>query len=325
MNFLRNVIFVFLAFSCTNEFSLIEEPKEIPIIYGIMDLTDTAQYIRVERAFVDGSTSAFDLALDPNNLYYPNAQVNLIRNSDDKVFNLVQVDGDNEGLPRREGIFAQTPNTLYKIKSDELNLESGQEFTLSVKRDENAEPVTATTTLVDEGNIIRPTGNGRIDFSYIVPTKFRWLAGDNAVLFDLAMLIHYQERDISAGTGFERKVAEWRITNGETVEEIEVDGRKFYEFMNANLNVDPNVVRRFLYTDVILYSGGEEMQNYIAVGQANLGITSSQDIPVFTNLSDGRGLFSSRTRLIKDQIEISPNTLDSLVNGSVTSELNFEI
>lgn len=315
-------LLVFTMYSCGNEFDLIEETKDIPIVYGIIDLMDTAQYIRVERAFVDPNISALDLAMDPNNLYYENLDVTLIR--DGQEYNLIKIDGDAEGLPRREGIFAQSPNTLYKIDSNEIPLNSGDQVELRINRMDTFAMVTASTTLVESGKITRPTVTGSMDFDYIQPTNISWIAGDNAGFYDLSVVVNYLERDMTVPGPFEQKSIQWDVINNTEEKDILVDGIKFYDFLAGNMEVNETLVRRFLNLDVVLYSGGEEIRDYIRIGQANLGITSSQDIPTFTNLSEGRGLFSSRTSVAREAVPITGRSLDSLVQGQITKALNFE-
>ena len=57
---MRYIVLVFVAFyfmSCDNELNLVAEKKETPVVYGLIDQADTAQYIRVERVFVDEEIS----------------------------------------------------------------------------------------------------------------------------------------------------------------------------------------------------------------------------------------------------------------------------
>ena len=61
--------------ACDNELELIEDWKDIPIVYAILDPADTAHYIRVEKAFVDNEISGFELAGNPDSIYYENITV----------------------------------------------------------------------------------------------------------------------------------------------------------------------------------------------------------------------------------------------------------
>ena len=76
--------------------------------------------------------------------------------------------------------------------------------------------------------------------------------------------------------------------------------------------------------DFVIDAGGEDLWNYIQVGNANTGITSAQEIPRYTNISEGLGLFSSRSSLVAEGYGIHQRTRDSLIDGSITAHLNFE-
>ena len=60
-------LFILLAFmagfsSCSNEFELIEEKIETPIVYSLLDYEAPYQYVRLERAFASPNQSAVELA-----------------------------------------------------------------------------------------------------------------------------------------------------------------------------------------------------------------------------------------------------------------------
>ena len=133
------LLFSLLIVSCDNELDIIEARKDIPVVYGFISLSDTAQYIRLEKAFVDETTSALVIAQDPDSLYYDDATVELVRTSNGASFALEMVDGKLEGYSREEGAFAQSPNYLYKIRTADIALEGDQEYTLRISRESKAE------------------------------------------------------------------------------------------------------------------------------------------------------------------------------------------
>ncbi|MFK7810799.1 MAG: hypothetical protein AB8F74_23530, partial [Saprospiraceae bacterium] len=147
--------------SCSNDFELIADWKDIPVVYALLNTTDTAHYVRVEKAFLDPETSALVLAQRPDSIYYPNATVKLVRTSDNREFLLTKVDGNNEGLQREEGIFADSPNWLYKMKPSGVDtLAPDTEYQIIVKRDEDSEPVTGTTTTISNVRFSTPSTEG---------------------------------------------------------------------------------------------------------------------------------------------------------------------
>ncbi|MEZ5030008.1 MAG: hypothetical protein R2787_01275 [Saprospiraceae bacterium] len=64
------ILMMLTLVSCDNELDLVSDWKEIPVVYGFLSRSDTAQYIRVEKAFLDPATSAFVIAKNPDSLYF---------------------------------------------------------------------------------------------------------------------------------------------------------------------------------------------------------------------------------------------------------------
>ena len=75
--FLIGGLFTFSA--CDNEIDLVAEWKSIPVVYGLINVQDTAHYLRIEKAFLDPSVGAPTLAQIPDSLYYDNILVQIER------------------------------------------------------------------------------------------------------------------------------------------------------------------------------------------------------------------------------------------------------
>jgi len=103
-----------------------------------------------------------------------------------------------------------------------------------------------------------------------------------------------------------------------------VDGSEFYNSVAANIEEDINAVRRYDSLDIVIWCAGLELGEFIKITQANSGITATQDIPSYTNLSEGIGIFSSRNLSNYTGFQLTNASLDSLKNGSITGDLNFQ-
>ena len=64
-------------YSCETDFDVTSDWEDIAIVYGLLDPTDTAQYIKINKAFLDKSVSALVIAQNPDSLYYKNIVVQL--------------------------------------------------------------------------------------------------------------------------------------------------------------------------------------------------------------------------------------------------------
>ncbi|WP_235295979.1 hypothetical protein [Portibacter marinus] len=314
--------------TCDNTLDLNAEFKDIPIVYGLLSASQENQFIRVERAFLDPELPADQLAVMAEQIYYPSLNVELVKTSTSESFLLRKVDGNEIGLPRAEGAFALDPNTLYTIGTAEMNLQPGQQYELRIDRGENSEPVTAITTIIDTLIITQPTG--RLNFDFNTNFRVRWFprAQDEETtpsVYDVSMVIHFEEVDKN-DPDVEKiaKSLEWSLAQNITDEnEVMRLGDEFFNFLQNELEVKPGIRRDFKGIDVVVDAGGEEILDYVRVGQANLGITASQEIPFYSNLSEGRGIFSSRNRNVRSRLLLSAPTQDRIQNSELTRDLNF--
>ena len=71
--FMKKFIALFITITfltgCSNDFDLTENWQDITVAYGLLDQSQPVQYIRVEKAFLDPSTSALTIAQISDSLY----------------------------------------------------------------------------------------------------------------------------------------------------------------------------------------------------------------------------------------------------------------
>jgi len=326
---LFSIVIIFL--SCTNEFSLNAPFKEIPVVYGLLSRADSIHFIRIEKAFIDDQTSALDLAAEPENLYFDNITVALVREKGGNEFLLDRVDGRQFGLNREEGIFATTPNILYKIDRDELNLQEEESYSLIVRYADSEELLTsATTPVVSDLRLNRPIpGEQKLPLRILEDDEITivWGADETAKFFDVALIIHYEEFNPDDPNSMVKKSIEWKLAKNLVADDgpnrVEPDGIEFYRFLKAEIDENSAVLRILKTIDVRIDAGGEELFNYINVGQANTGITSANVVPGYTNLTSGVGIFASRNTFLETGFVIDSQTKELLRNSTLTKELNF--
>ncbi len=313
----------FLLTSCDNELVVTAEWKDIPAVWGFLSKSDTAHYLRVEKAFLDPNQSALEIARIPDSLYYENATVSLKRITSGQVYQLTKVDGTAEGYPRDPGVFAELPNYLYKIKANAINLVVGEEYQFILDRGDGKPPVTAQTVILAKPSLRSPVATESLNFRKGNSFLLRWTPVADAGSYDIQMRFNYQERSPETGNVFQPKSIEWTIARNLLDDEHTFDGADFYSQVKARIPENMDADRLFSSVDILLWCGGEELAEFIRITQANTGITSTQDIPTFTNLSEGFGIFTSRNLLESLNHPLTSTSLDSLRNGSITGNLNF--
>jgi hypothetical protein len=318
--------------ACSNDFDVAAPWKDIPVVYGLLNIQDSAHYIRVEKAYLDPDANALDLAKIADSLYYDNVTIQLERVSNGQVFTLQRVDGNLEGYPRKDGIFANAPNYLYKIDSAAILLKSNEAIRLKITRGDNLPEVTAEAVMLGTSKLAKPdlTANQRFDFDYDEKSVVSWIPSGNARIFDVILNINYAEFKTENPSVIENKSFRWvwaqgvRNENNSFSLSLDKLGLEFYQILADNLDAQLNIQRVFKNIDVVIIAGGESLEKYVNVALANTGITGSQEIPVYTNLSEGRGVFSSISTLVAKNVPITVTTRDSLRMGIYTKTLNFQ-
>ncbi len=327
------VLMTVLFSACDNELELVTEWKDIPVVYGLINRQDTAHFLRVEKAFIDPQTSALELAQIPDSLYYDNVTVQIKNISTDEVFTLDRVNGDDEGFPRTDGgVFATMPNYLYKLKlSEAQRFGSGEKLQLILNRGDDLELVTAETSIVSDFRLSSPDPNLSRNIQFNTNFNAGWRFNpDDTNIFDLSFVLNYEERPATE-TVWTPQTLIWDLARGIEPDENSngvhsqpIPGDELFRFIGANIEVVPDMVRRFVGVSIKIEGGGLEVRRYIDQGKVNTGITSSQVIPTYTNLSEGFGVFSSKNEFTSDEFVLNARSRDSLRIGQYTSELNFQ-
>jgi hypothetical protein len=321
-----------LTLSCNNELVTIEGAKDIPVVYGILSQKDTATYIRVEKAFSDPTRNAFEVAQIADSLYYNDAKVSLVRNKNNERFDLIQVDGNTEGYPRKDGIFAKAPNRVYKIKTALLGLKADEDWRIEVIRQGKtiAKELTRVVggyslTTVNKTLFFRPENQ----FSIIVETDDNEQTGR---IYEANIILNIDET--LNGTTQSKKYV-WAFDLNDNRGRINAQlfdlsitfqrkAKEFYDFLGNNVPVVVGISRNIKSVDFEVLIGGQEFIDYRKRFNSNSGITGSQTISNYTNVGGSLGFVGSRSRAFATDFKISNETLETLKNTDVTKNLGFK-
>ncbi|HHH54483.1 MAG TPA: DUF4249 family protein, partial [Bacteroidetes bacterium] len=254
-----NKLFIQLLFisaffiSCSNDIDLNEKWKEIPITYGILNPDDTAQYIRIEKGFIDSVRSALEIAKIPDSLYFNNLEVKLISTKDSQEYLLNQIDGNLDNHVRDTGVFANTPNYLYKIRTDDIDLVPAEKYSLVALKDNGDTLTSSTISLVNDINIYLPFSTEKpVNLIYISNFNINWEGGDSKGYFDLFIKFHIKEKDTAGSNSWEKNDYVWRVDTRIEQPKYRIEGKRFYEFLKDNLDENPDIIRKFLGFDIII-------------------------------------------------------------------------
>ncbi len=331
-----------LMYSCSTDFDLNADYQETPVIYTLLDASVDTQYIRINRAFLSNETNAIVLATDPDEIYYGGELTvhleeynngNLVASSV-----LEPVNGDTLGMPKNEGIFANTPNILYRYLG---TVNPVNTYKIVAENSETGKSVTAETEVVDEFSITRPNDESPFpqyfSVSPLASYQLKWESAQDARIYDLRMRFHYREGtyfpsgdSVSFTTsGF----ADWVMETNYTVESTtggltltyDIFGASFYSFIKNTFEpvADNDFIRIADSVQFFIDAGGEELYNYYQFNLSSLGITEGQVTETYTNVEGGLGIVSSRFHKVGGIFPVSSQTRDSLACSTITTGLNF--
>lgn len=316
---------VLLQTSCKTDVELLAPYKETMVVYGLLDPSDSVQYLRINKAFL-GQGDAYSFAQNPDSINYKDTlEVVLERyknNNKIGTINLVRF----EGPPLDSGIFASQPNILYKtVGSDSIYQDS--EYKLTINHKETGLVATSQTNVVGKiTNLINPSTVGSLDIvSTNNPFVAKWTAGANSKIYDLTLRFHYFEIEKSTGV-IEPKSFDWFVStsivqSSTNIISMAIPSTTFYQTIRKNIEPNSNVNRRLVGIDFIYTGGTEEFYTYYQVNKPSSGIV--QSIPTYTNIEGGVGIFASSYTQILPGRTLNSASFDSLFVGQYTGDLGF--
>lgn len=340
--------FIFIFTSCKNELDINAEYEDINIVYGVFDPSVQRQYIRINRAFLTDE-NALIVATNPDSSNYP-YKLNVTVVEYNKNNQLVKVhEALTDTLPKTEGVFNTGYQVFYYIEStdifrisdygsmgkDTLYFNPENRFKLIVENPVTGEVSEAETYLIDNVNPSRPASKLLSFVSTNSASGVIFRSVQNGALYEAKYIFYYREVYLDNPTDTIYKEIHWklgsvktnRISGGEEIKYTYVP-HTFFNILKNQIPQNSNVKRyhgkfvnnRRIDVHLIISTGALELSSYIDANKPSSSII--QDRPVYTNISNGVGIFSSR-KLLKLELELNQFTVDSLRNGSV-SYLNFQ-
>jgi len=285
-------------FSCNTDVDVNADPSDITVVYGMLDPLDTVHYIKINKAFL-GEGNALDLANDASHFNYADGELSVTVDGNGKVHTLTRVTNE---IPKDAGVFDNTTNVLYKFTEPLINRDSV--YTLKIENTQIDKEITAKTNIVDSIKISVPQTfefwNGTN--KYLNEDCFVSL-GDNIgrvqVWFVFNYIEHYTNGKDSLPVKLRINLGEQKTTSSaNNMLTFTIKGNSIFENIIANVS-DPINIPHFSHRELDLASiessfGGTELSTYM---EANAPSTTvNQDKPNYTNITNGIGIFSSRSK-----------------------------
>jgi hypothetical protein len=334
-----------LLISCDQKFNTAAPYKAITIIYGFLDMGDTAHYIRVEKAYSDQNKSAFDMAQTPDSNFYASVNVHIERfdfsGKLKDTIHLNRVDLDLEGYPKQPGLFYTAPNYAYKF-TDQLD---PQYIYRLIVTNPAGETDSAETAIIPNGNRslfhvdLFDYSEPEIGFaklfgppafelsgSFSAPVPGFNFHGQASAVSVVEAIIRFNWTDSNSATQTLTEHYHDDFFNYITVSSTQtqfaysIPNLELYTVLFAGMGPAPAGICRLLgKCDVFVYLATTEYFSYMAASNAQgTGLTQGMTEPLYTNIQGANALGLFTTRAFRTRtIPIDPVTIDSVMRSPI--------
>jgi hypothetical protein len=335
---------------------------------GFSNALDT-QWIKINKTFLgEGDNNAYAEIRDSSEYkeedFVKKVVERLVDGDVAETFTLTSKTVSNRNV---NGIFYGPEQTVYYFVPTNGGLNQNSEYRI-VLEFTDGRVVTATTKVVNSGSLTWgfPMPNTAIIlanltktvgvFNYVSEATVRWSPVPNVSVYDVRLRFHFTEKryasaeDVVSGNPVSTKKDSLDYFIGSKTEDdvngtqqlkLTYDGRGFFSYLQNNLVANP-LIRRVIGNynqsvvpartecfDLVITMGNSDLRSYIDVNSPATGVV--QERPIYSNVSNGIGLFASRSTRILRNLPLlpvspappNPGTQEALILGEYTQGLYF--
>lgn len=326
LSFVSALTLLLAVASCDNEIDLLEDYKEIPVIYGLIDPGSNTHYVRVQKAWL-GEGNALVMGQQSDSIYYAQDDIKLtlekLQTGSNAVITSEQFLPTTD-FPKQEGLFTEQGHYVFKLSTTNA-LDPDNSYRLRFENLKTGKVVTANTRIIYPIVFNAFNNSVKVNLANINPYQIRFGSPKWGRVFGLIMRIKYNEID-SISLNIRQRSIDYTLKN---INSLSVNGgedmifflkgEEIFRYMGAVIGPPQGAYKRILSSfkaDYLFTCGTDDLYNYIQINSPNNVVNY---IPTFTNLSDGRGLFTCRYITRVNDVSFNDLTLDSILNGRYTS------
>lgn len=301
------VLIFFSTFSCSEDFDVNADWKDITVVYGLLDpyQKDSIQYIKISKGFTNEGANAHDIAKSNiDSLYYSDSLIVVLeqrKKGNILLPNIPLYKEYNENKDLNGDFYAPGQYIYRTAKGTVLN--KNYTYTLSVKNVTTGKTIKSETNMIGDIIQIIPLPTANIHFDTSSDTRFIWKSGTNAYFYNIDLVFKYYQYPLGKPNLREIKEIKWRMSSYYLVPsissdmEVKVEGKKFFEVVADQIKKEENYKdyqREFPKDnlELVFTGGGKEIYYYIHVNQPSIGLVQKK--PEYTNIENGYGVFSCK-------------------------------
>ncbi len=316
-------------FACDNEVDLSADFEDTTVVYSLLNVYDSVQYVKVNKAFLKDGENAIDLAKDADNLFYEGLDVRLIRPDRKDTFVL-----QPREVPKDPGVFSTEKNIVF-YTNQPLRKESAK-YDLYVTQSDGKQTTSSITALesvpvtrpgFDNNSNRRPVSFVRQIGGGLTYQDYEFLMNLNSNIAEVEVKIFFKYTEVVNGNNIPRtvEIPVGGVVNSELKNEqfgVIYDGENFYRSLSSLVPKNSNKKIVDLTDNIIVYVTAVDVvfNQYTFIYGPLDGL--AQVRPEYTNINNGVGIFASRSTTTVTT-RISDISRQELFTGQYTSGFNF--
>lgn len=330
--------------SCETDFEINAPYDTTPIVYGFVEPILDTQYVKINKTYLGDGNNAEYAAINDSTSYKSVTGVveKIVNGAVQESYDLNEMYVSN----LEEGIFyTDSQKVFYWVPTS--GIDEDATYRISADINEGEKSISAETEVVGfvnfkqtfKNKLINSTGVSFANTSAVGQSVYNdlgieWGAATNGKRYQVKLVFNYEEHtstDITMRT-ISTTLGSVVGQSGDIDFSQVYNGENFYAFVANRLKNDPNeanIIKRVAHgLEFHVVVADENLHTYMEVNEPASGIVSER--PIYTNVSNGYGLFASRNTTIIDEkningdpIILSLNSEKELVFGPYTQDYKF--
>ncbi len=302
--------------ACEEDFDINAPYQDISVIFGLIDPGEDSVFIKINKAFL-GEGNVMEMAkIEDSSSYVTGLKATIEERQNGNLIKTYQLDTITI-KNKEEGIFYNPYQVIYYTPIEPI---ASHDYNLKVEVD--GKVVTAHTGLVNDFSITKPSAGSKfIMFRPGLNGDVEWTSAKNGKRYEILIRFKYKEVLFDSPDTVYTYV-DW--SQGTRKSETDDGGQDMYVsysndgFYTLIANKVPyqdaakeaNVKERYTNdVDFIIAVAATDLNTYMEVNEPSNSIV--QERPEYTNIDNGTGIFSSRSRNIRTK-KVHPETIEEV-------------
>ncbi|NVO19330.1 MAG: DUF4249 family protein [Bacteroidetes bacterium] len=286
------------VFSCKTDFDVTASYKEIAVVYGLLDQTDSIHYLRITKAFLGKGNALVYAQQADSSAFGPEVKVWMQDVDSAGKFSTITMDTASI-YDKDTGVF-YSPN--QKMYATSVKLNKYHTYNLFVEDTISKNLVTSRTNLIQDFSIIKPSSL-KIGFDRKITTtqELKWRSAVNGRLY--LPVIRFYFKESSSPNDTLMRVIDWVFPSTVSADveggkemSIGYKNEQFYNLCETQIpytdqaKEEAVLVRIPDHFDISFTVVGDEFNTYLELNGPTTGLLLEK--PVYSNINNGIGVFS---------------------------------